>query len=188
LEAVGNILRSRRFNKWLPWVSVAILAVGAVAFLVTFYGNTASTEPEKFTNEPAVDVSKPPAAAPLAPEVRRVAGQFILTAVERKDLDKAWQISGPGIRQGMTLAEWRKGEIPVVPYKLGTNGQTRLKVDESTKNSALLEVALLPGEGSDYEPQIFFIELKKFGKGEKARWLVEQWSPREIISVPSARD
>ena len=81
-----------------------------------------------------------------------VAGRFILTAVQRKDLGEAWKLVGPGIRQGMTYKEWLKGTIPVVPF-LDAIKLAPMKVDLSEKNHAILEVILIPvskdGEAAD---------------------------------------
>ena len=183
VEAVQRITRSRTFNRWLPWVAALVLAAGIVTFLVTFYGNTADPLPEEFTNQPVVDRSQNPNSVPLSQEARRVAGEFILTAVARKNLDRAYQISSANLRQGMTLKEWRTGSIPVVPYDAEAIDIARMKVDYSYKREALLEVALLPRTGSDLKPQIFMIELRKIGKGNKARWVVEAWTPREFFPV-----
>ncbi len=38
--------------------------------------------------------------------------------------------------------------------------------------------------GLGVKGQTFFINIKKFGKGDKARWLVDNWVPRGSAPIP----
>ena len=138
-------LKSPRNQRYLLLVSGIVLAAGIAAFLIVFLRNTGSTEQERFTNKPVQKVSTPK-KAPLEPAVRVVAGKFILTAVQRKNLGQAWSLAGPGIRQGLSRKEWLSGNIPVVPF-LKPIKLTSLKVDLSSKNYALIELSARAGEG-----------------------------------------
>ena len=122
--------------------------------------------------------------APLAAEARRVAVRFIQTAVARENLDEAWDLVGPNLRGGLTKKQWTTGANPVVPYPLDKLDVAPYKVDASYTDSALLEVALLPREGSGIRAQVFFLELKKVGKAAKSRWVVDNWVPRASAVVP----
>ncbi len=173
---------SRRAQRYLLWASAFVLAAGIAAVLIVFLRNTGSTLPEKFTTTP-VDVVKKPKPVPLESQAREVAGRFILTAVQRKHLDQAWSLIGPGIRQGMTYKQWLKGDIPVVPF-LDEIKLSPIKVDLSTKNYALLEVILLPKKKT-VKSEIFTLELRKIGKGSKAHWVVNSWAPRTHPTIPS---
>jgi hypothetical protein len=124
-----------------------------------------------------------PKKATLEPAARLVAGRFILTAVQRKDLAEAWKIAGPGIRQGMTYKEWLKGMIPVVPF-LDPIKVAPMKVDLSEKNHAILEVILVP-KSSKVKSQIFTLDVNKVGKGKEAHWVVNSWAPRSMPTIPN---
>jgi hypothetical protein len=136
-----------------------------------------------FTNEPA-QVVKPEVKAPFDPDARQVAMRFVQTAVARKNLDEAWDLSGPTVRGGLTRKEWLTGNIPVVPYPLDQLAVAPFKIDASYVNSALIEIALLPKKNAGIRSQIFFMELKKMGKGAKARWVVDNWVPRAGAVTP----
>jgi hypothetical protein len=110
-----------------------------------------------------------------------VAGKFILTAVQRKDLGQAWTLAGPGIRQDLTRKEWLTGNIPVVPF-LKPIKLTSLKVDLSSKNYALIELLLVPRQG---RAEIYDMELIKVGKGDNAHWVVNSWVPRARPTIPN---
>lgn len=182
------MLSSRRFQRSLPWLAGLVLAAGVIAVLLGFFRNTADPIPSTFSNEPAALPQKTPPTVKLSPEVRRLASKFILSAVVRENLAYAWTISGPQIRGGLTFKEWMTGDIPVVPYPKEAIEIAPFKIDWSYANSALLEVALLPKKGYDIKPQLFFIELKRIGKGKNRRWVVDSWIPRAVAAVANVRD
>src|SRR5262245_1009602 len=86
------------WRRALPWVGGLVLLVGAVAALPVFVGNTASPEPEHFSNEPVIDVTKPEKTIKVPAEVKQIAQKFITTAVARKNLDEAYDLVGPQIK------------------------------------------------------------------------------------------
>lgn len=175
----------------VPWyrsrrtlVGCGVVAAAAVAVVGIFaLGPNKNAEPEHFTNEPAQEV-KPPAKAPFDPAARQVAMRFVQTAVAREHLDEAWNLSGPTVRGGLTRAEWMTGDIPVVPFPLDKLEVAPFKVDASYADSAIVEIALLAKKNSGIRSQIFFMELKKVGKGKNARWVVDNWVPRASAVIP----
>ena len=178
---------TRRVPLWrraLPWVGGLVLVAGAIVALVVFFGNTANPQKETFSNQPVVDATKPEKTVKVPREVRQIAQKFITTAVARKNLDDAYDIVGPQIKQGMTRAEWNTGNIAVIPFPVDKLDFAPFKVDYAHPGDILMEVALLAKQGSGVKSQIFFINLKKFGKGENARWLVDNWVPRGSAPVP----
>ncbi len=167
-------LSSPRFQRRLLWLSSLVLAAGVAAVIVVFTHNTTNS----LAQQPSGALPKPAPAAkktPLTKEERQVAGKFILTAVLRKNLAEAWKISGPQIRGGLTYKEFLKGDIPVVPYTYKL-GNAPLSVQESTKDHALLLIALL-STSKNVKPYYFFMDLNKVGKGAAAHWIVTGWSP-----------
>lgn len=179
----GGLLNSRTLNRALPWIAGAVLLLGIFAFWQT--RTKANSTPETF--QPG-QVSNPAAekTVPLPPEARQIAVRFLKTAVVRKNLREAWTISGPGIRQDLSLAQWMTGEIPVVPYLDAALEKSPVRVDWSYPNDVSLSVVMQPKEGSKEKPQVFFIGLKKFGSGSTAKWLVDYWAPYAPPPVPSA--
>jgi hypothetical protein len=176
-------LKSPRTQRYLFWVSGLVLAAGIAAVLIVFLGNTGHSEQAPFTNKPVQKVQKPGKNVPLDPQARSVAGTFILTAVQRKNLPRAWKIVGPGIRQGMTYKQWVTGTIPVVPF-LDKIKLAPIHVELSTKNYALVLVDLLP-VSKKVKPQVFLLELKKVGTGKDSHWVVDSWAPRSAPTIPN---
>lgn len=175
MSSVAAAFGSRRFQIWLSAVSALTLVAGGIAALVVFVGNTGRSLDTPIRNEPAKVYTEPKSVA-LAPEVRRVAGRWILTAVRRQHLGEAWRLTAPSLKQGYTLKHWLTGSIPVVPFTYPI-GLVKLKVDYSYADRALLEVVLLP-KNPKVKGQYFFIGLHAFGEGPQRRWLVDYWVPR----------
>jgi hypothetical protein len=169
-----------------PWISGLILVAGIVAFLIVFFGNTASSD-ESATpltpGKPAV-VNPNPKQVPVARESKLVAGRFILTAVQRKHLDQAWKLAGPTVRGGLTYKQWLTGNIPVVPW-FGQIGSAPLSVDYSYRDEVAFTIVIAPKAGTKGTPDTFKIVLKPFGKGAKKHWLVTEWVPYEPPPIPA---
>ncbi len=183
-----SIWQSPKFQRRALWVSGAVLVAGIIVFLIAFVGNTGKSYDTPLTDQPAKDVSKVPNSVPLPDAAKVVARRFILTAVARANLRDAWRISGPHIRQGMSLEEWLQGNIPVVPYPAEEIDFAPMKIDYSYRDQALIEVALLPKKGSKYRPQIFFVTLVRTGPPGKKQWVVDGWVPRASPTVPSGSE
>jgi hypothetical protein len=166
---------------------VTIAAVGVAAALIVAllfaFGPNKNAAPEVLSNLPA-DLPAPQVKAPLSDEARRVAVRFIQTAVARKNLPEAWTLVGPNLKGGLTRAEWITGNNPVVPYPIADLDVAPFKVDDSFKDSALIEVALIPKPGAGIKPQLFFLALERLGSGPTARWVVNNWVPRASVVLP----
>jgi hypothetical protein len=78
-----------------------------------------------------------------------------------------------------------RGNIAVVPYPVDEVERIPVKIDWSYRKSAMLEVALLPKEGSAEKPQVFLIGVKRIVKGKRVRWVVEYWAPYAPPAVPA---
>jgi hypothetical protein len=167
-------------------ISGLALVVGVVAFAVAWVGDSGTSLESPLSNEPA-QVYSPRKHVPLDADARKVAGRFILTAVARENLGESYALAHPELRQGMSKREWLTGNIPVVYYPAKQIEAATFKVDESYAGEAILEVALLPKDAAKVKPQVFFIGLKKVGKGSAARWKVNYWVPRAAPQIPTAR-
>ena len=173
----ASMRERKRWEKWLPWAAAAVLVAGIAAAIVAFVPGTAGNTDKSKTENPT-RVAANPKNVPLSKEARNVAGRFILTAVRREHLGEAWKLSGPLIRQDLTYKEWLTGNIPVVPYTAPIS-ITPMKVDYSWPNHALVEVAMVPKKGvKNADTELYWLELRRVGKGENKHWLVWSWVPR----------
>lgn len=174
--------------RFVPWFAALVLIVGIVMLIVELTPSSSSP-----SSKPASQSSSPPAAAPAKPKsvplsaaAKSVAREFVTTAVARKNLAEAWKISGPNIRGGLTYAEWKTGNIPVVPYPTGdVQFGAPFKIDYSLPDEALIEVALLPKAKVKIKPQVFALLLRRLrGADGKGHWVVDSWVPRSTVPLP----
>lgn len=166
---------------------VAVFAVGAAALVATVFWNTSDTLETPVRDEAATVLEKQ-VEAPLAPDVKRIATEFILNAVARRDIASTYDITHVDLRGTMTRAQWAAGNIPVVPYPVDEVKDDQWTVAYSLNDEALLEVRLIPAEGAKgINPLRFFIGLVKVGDGADARWVVNYWAPKYKVPVPLAQ-
>jgi hypothetical protein len=175
--------RRRRRLAWLA--ALAVLAAG-IAALAIRYPNTGEPEPP-FSTRPA-SVYVQPATVPFTgarrEAARQVARAFLLDAVLRKDPAAAWGFAAPSLRQGMTRAEWRTGNIPVVPFSADALLEARWRLSYSYLSEVGFEVGLFPKPGAAERGTTFTLELKAFGRGSHRHWLVSSWVPAPSLNPP----
>jgi hypothetical protein len=152
-----------RLIRWAPWLSGAVLVTGVCAYAVARFASGGAA--------PATERS-----VPLDPQARVVAREFVDTAVARKDLARAWTLAAPGLKQGLTLAQWKTGAIPVQPYPV-TKAAARYTVQSSHTGTATLRVTFLPPPASSTPAGDFALTLQRI----RGRWLVSSWTPRTVL-------
>jgi hypothetical protein len=170
-------LASPRFRRRAFKGALLLAVVGAGALVSIFYWNTATiVETPQYGH---ADLYVPPIPIKMAAAERRqviaTAARFVDTAVKRDHAEQAYELVGPNLRNGTTLAHWREGDIPVVPYPVDA---ARWTFDYSYRNEIGLLVAVFPEAGETLRPMVFNMSLRAVGTGAKRHWLVDSWSPR----------
>ncbi|HET7758436.1 MAG TPA: hypothetical protein VFK62_00800 [Gaiellaceae bacterium] len=115
-------------------------------------------------------------------EVGRVLRQFILTAVDRQDVGRSWNVSAPSLREGFSRKQWQSGDLPVVPYPALDKGLNTGYVEYSYADAVGMEVYLFPKPGSGYSQLTADVELVK---GKDGKWLVDYWMPKKFHGPPA---
>jgi hypothetical protein len=115
-------------------------------------------------------------------EVGRVLRQFILTAVDRQDVGRSWNVSAPSLREGFSRKQWQSGDLPVVPYPALDKGLNTGYVEYSYTDAVGMEVYLFPKPGSGYSQLTADVELVK---GNDGKWLVDYWMPKKFHGPPA---
>lgn len=187
--------RTPGFSRLLLWGSALVLVAGVVAFATVRIGSVEEERtPQAVATEELPEDYDPGATITQAQEgdvpkaARVVAGEFILAAAGREDLAKAWTLAHPELKSqcGCSRTEWLTGNIPVQFYPTEGLQGAGFTVNELTEDRVVLEVLLTPKEGSDLDPQAFYIGLKAVGEGAGRKWLVDYWAPIAAIPVPQA--
>ena len=126
---------------------------------------------------------KAPFTKPDRQAVHKVLREFVLTAVDRQDVGRSWEISAPSLREGFTRKQWTSGDLPVVPYPTANRGLGDWSfVQYSYRGLVGLEVFLFPKPGSGWSAMTADVELVK---GHDGNWRVDYWMPKRFHGPPS---
>lgn len=195
MESVATTLQSPRFQRYLLWFGVIVLAAGAAALIFAFAGGSdksAHVNPDK-----GFHPTLPKAAVPLKnadgvaiktfsqldPQIRSDIKTFIGTAVARRHLESSWAVVAPSLRAGYTQKQWVSGgNLPVVPYPGVDMQHVNYYLDYASTKEILIEVGLAGKPGISTRPVTFQLGLVP---GEGHRWLVDYWMPRWTPPVPT---
>ncbi len=180
-------LRSSRFRRRAGWLALCLAVAGGVAFVGIHFSNTGHAEKEVFQPGKPQLVPKTPKAVTFTPadqrRVRAVAVHFIESAVYRKHVADSFALTTSELHQGLSLADWASGTIPVVPYPANAVDNVRWRVDYSYANEVGLKVAFYPKARSGVDRQIFDITLQNHGKAGAPHWLVSYWAPEGGVQL-----
>ncbi len=159
-------------------VAAAVAVVAAVLIILQFANGSNGVPNAAAGWGTTYATPKPPKTVKLDQKAQTIATKFVRTAVARKNLEAAYQISGPHVREGMTLKEFLSGNIAVVPYKITSKTSAHMKIDHSYANKAVLELFLVtPGRaGRD-----FYVDMIKVD----GKWFVDGWVPRGTPPIPT---
>jgi hypothetical protein len=178
-----RILTSPRWRRRLIKIAVvlAFIPLAYIGVRLSTSGN-----PEN-ANGPKVPNYVQPKHSRFTPAEQRavhpVLAQFIQYAVGREDPAKAWDVSGPDLKQGLTRKEWNAGKMPVVNYPAAHRGLGSWSyVKYSYGNTVGLEVFVFPKPGSGYSAMTADAEVVKDHDG---RWLVNYWMPERFHGPPA---
>jgi hypothetical protein len=187
-RTAGGILSSPRGQRRLIIFSGAVLVVGFIAFLSTVLLKGTSGIHSPLSTLPA-QTHERLVKAPPSKEALRVAREFIETAPLRKNLAKAYDITGPALKGTLTRAQFIKGDIPVVDYPARNAKTAAFTVDWSYDKQIMLEVDLVAkkGSGSNIRPHLpFFLGLERKGGKPNGAWQVNTWIPAWHPPIPMA--
>ena len=145
-----------------------VLVAGIAAFAATRLGGS--------------NPAPAPKVAPVDPASVHVARLFLATAVARKNLAAAYDIVAPNLKEGMSLAEWKRGTIPVVPYPTA-EAKAQLRALSSLTDSVLFQVTFTPRVGSSAKPGVYQLSERKLD----GRWLVDGWTAKSSIGASSSK-
>jgi hypothetical protein len=176
------IISSPRLRRRLIWGIGLLLVVCGVATLVVT-GRSSEQEVVESIRAPGLAPAQPPASLKRSvaqlEEPLAVAARFLSTAVARKNVGSSWDLVTPELRQGYTRVRWSKGDIPVVPFPVGS---ARWDLDYSYANEVGLRVAVYPPPGSKIRATVFNLDLRALGPSGKRRWLVSGFTPAGVSS------
>jgi hypothetical protein len=184
---LDSFRNSPRQQKRAFFASLGILAAGIVALLViVVFPSSSNKLNTPISNKPA-QVVKPDPAAKVDPKAIEIAREFLLTAVQRKNLDWAYNNVHVDLKGRMSRAQWDKGTIPVIPCDAQNAKTTAFIPVFSLREEAEFDVTLVPKVHAIYcgdRPVRFFIALRREHDSPTGRWLVSYWEPHWKPPLP----
>lgn len=177
---------SPRARRRLAWISAGLVLVAAAVTVGVKWPNTGERTSDVFADGEAY-VYKEPKATELTRADRAralaTAANFVTHAVARRKVELAYDLAAPSLRAGISRAEWRNEDIPVVPFPVQ---EARWKIEYSYDDALGLQVLLLPTPKSRLRPTVFAMELTPTGRGKNHRWLVSSWAPTGMTGTGAA--
>jgi hypothetical protein len=182
---VRSLFLSPRKRRRLAWTAGALAFVAAVVVAGAFWPEKGEDPPQTFENENAYVYEEPDKVELTRVERARAlatAANFVTHAVARRGVDQSYDIVAPSLKGGLSRAQWRSADIPVVPFPVE---EARWKVEYSYADALGLQVLLFPTAASKLKPSVFAMELTPTGHG-KNRWLVASWAPVGMTAASGA--
>lgn len=168
--------RRRLFRSGLA-LTVLAAAIG-VLFLLP---QPPKPPPETFSNEPA-DLYVPQKPIKLDRRARREIGEtlerFVQAGLGRRDLTAAYRLATPQLRGGISLREWKSGDLPVFPYAARKGDGQAWTKDYAFGDTVGVELFLHPAASEKLGPIAFKGSVRKLN----GRWLVDSVVPAAIFS------
>ena len=189
-RAVSRRLTPRLLRRAL-WLSLLMGGIGAAVFTIALLP---SVDPPRQPapargsaaegREPAAEPGRLKVTAAVRHELLQTAQSFVGSSVGRDHPERSWTLVHPVLRQGLTRAEWRTGNIPVVPFPVAR--AVGWSIDEATEREVLMEVVLIPESNSGLLAKTFVMELRP--SHVPHHWLVASWVPLGVSGVQMAID
>ncbi len=177
----SSILGSPRRRRRLLRLTLAAVALVGVGIGIRELPESPGRQPDHFSDQPAQLLTREKPVKITRADRRaidRTLEQFVQAGMGRQDLAAAYRLSTAALHAGQTLAQWRRGDIPVYPYSArpgSTEGWTLQFVEG---NRAAIDVFLQPAKREQLGPVTLAVDVRMVGD----RWLVEGLAPTAIFS------
>jgi len=106
-------------------------------------------------------------------EINALIDSFVVQAVERRDPAAAYELASPAMRNGTTRRDWRRGDIPVMPYRAAGRTFHHWTLAYRAGPELGVDLILRPGRKNKQGPIAFAVDLRRVN-GE---WRVESFIP-----------
>ena len=192
-----GILASYRWRRRILWTLPFLVVAAAFALLIASLPNENSRLADDIAGAPTSaeapeqvpQVRRPVRVTPATRrEVDALLTAFVRHAVAREDPARAWALATPALKAGQTRAQWRRGELPVYPFPAKVSEAKGWRVVESFEDDLMVSVLMHSRPGTTRGAIAYQVELKRFGRGESRRWLVDAFIPERVYTPPSPND
>lgn len=170
------VFSSPRRRRLTGRVVAALALAGAIAAAIALLPTRSPADRPTASGGAAEFVRTPP-SVPLTAARRRAIDslleQFLPNALERRNLGLVRTLVTPDFAAGVSDAEWRRGQIPVLPYKPRDHRFRGWVVNYSYANEVSLDVLVHPSAKEELGAIAFTAVVKREGD----RWLINELVP-----------
>lgn len=99
--------------------------------------------------------------------------RFVSAAVARRDLAEAYRLATPALRAGASPSDWRRGDIPVFPYRPRNRSFRHWTLNYAEGNLVNVDLLLQAREGAEVGDVVYTFDLRRI----RGRWLVDSAVP-----------
>jgi hypothetical protein len=177
---------SPRKRRRLGWTGLVLVGLAATVGAFLLLPGGAKPPPETFSNE-AADLYRPERPVKLDGKTRREIGEtlerFVRDGIGRRDPAAAYRLSTPQLRGGISLRDWKRGELPVFPYLAREGGGRAWTKDYAFGDTVGIEIFLQPAAAEKMGPIAFKGSVRRID----GRWLVDSVVPAATFSRPGEK-
>jgi hypothetical protein len=170
------VFRSARRRRVALRVAAVALALAAVAgIIVALPSKTPSHRDTLRPGRPQVERAQEHVALTAARRraVNGVLDRFVPAALERRNLDVARRLVTSSFAAGVSDAQWRRGDIPVLPYKPRDTRFHGWRLNYSYAREISLDLLVQPSAREQLGAIAFTAVLKRTPRG----WLIDEFAP-----------
>lgn len=156
------------------------MAAGCALAIGLLYPNTGREEAKFSPGKPQVTHVEPRQTPLPKSDIvasQRIVDRFVLSAVLRRHLERSYGLVTAQLRDGMKLAEWKKGSIPVAWFPAKDFAFAKSKLRYSYANFARYDVLIWARPHAETGSTSFSLEMRAVGKGQRRHWLVDYFQP-----------
>jgi len=113
-------------------------------------------------------------------EIDTLLDRFIPAAVGRGNLSTAWALAGPEMRSSSSLAEFRKGNLPVPSYPANERNYHHWRAIDVERGSVVLNILVHPKNPHKLGTWVFSIDVAK----SKGAWRVNHIYTIAVMNQP----
>ena len=180
---MSSLVFSPRRQRLLVRAALLAGTAAGVAAVISFLPSRAPSSPQDAVGPGAPQVVRAPKDVPVTPERRRaidvVLDRFIASALPRRNLAVARSLVTPSWAAGVSEAQWRRGEIPVLPYKPRDAHFGGWTVHYSYPKELSLDVLVHPSKREELGAIAFTAVLNQQADG---RWLISEFVPAAVFA------
>ena len=203
MQTTASRPRQNRTSTILLAVGAAVLAAGVVVLVLKLTSGNSSTNNQQAAPTPVPKTAQQqepktpvqPNGKPVDPHIaysalpadlRASITKFVMTAVVRRNVASSWDVTTPGLRQGMTKKQWATGNIPPQPFPVYKFNKSKFHVHAKTPNEVGVYITIGATPKSGLKTTTFDIGVHKFGTPPHVHWKVDYWMPYYTPSMPMA--